>query len=353
MAAPPRERPNPRIRRVSPRAARYGIALVLSALLVATATAWYMLSCPLPTDASPVTVFVEPGSSTAHVADILHQQGIIRNPLAFRALARLMRADGRLQSGEYRFGPGIFAWDAIAALTTGQVVYYPVTLREGLTVTQIAALIEEKGFGSAEEILELCKDPSLLPVPEPAGGLGRVRYALEGYLFPDTYYFRKGMTAREIVQMMTSRFSAVFTEELIRKAQEAGMTPHEVATLASIVESEAYAAEERPIIAAVYLNRLKIGMKLDADPTVVYGLGKEPGYALLWRDLDSDSPYNTYRQPGLPPGPIGSFGEASLKAVLDPADVGYLYFVAKDDGTHAFARTLAEHNRNVSTYRGN
>lgn len=348
----PRERPNPRLRRPSPRARRYGVALALTALLVATATAWHVFSCPLPKEAPPVTVFVEPGSSTAQVADLLHKNGIIRYPLAFRVLSRIMRADGRLQSGEYRFEPGVFAWDAITALKTGQVVYYSVTLREGLTVEQIAALIEESGFGSAEEILELCKDPSLLPVPEPPAGLGKVRYPLEGYLFPDTYYFRKGMTSKEIVQMMTKRFSAVFTEELVREAEKAGMTPHDVATLASIVESEAYAPEERPVIAAVYLNRLKIGMKLDADPTVVYGLGEEPGYALLWRDLDSDSPYNTYRQPGLPPGPIGSFGEASLKAVLAPADVGYLYFVAKKDGTHAFARTLAEHNRNVAAHRG-
>jgi len=353
MAVAPRERPNQRLPRLTARTRRFGVALALTALLVATATAWHVFSCPLPKDAPPVTVFVEPGSTTAAVADLLQRNGIIRYPLAFRALARIMGADGRLQSGEYRFEPGVFAWDAITALTRGRVVYYSVTLREGLTVEQIASVIEESGFAKASEILELCKDASLLPVPEPQGGLGKVRYPLEGYLFPDTYYFRKGMTAKEIVQMMTKRFSAVFNEDLVRKAKDAGMTPHEVATLASIVESEAYAPEERPVIAAVYLNRLKIGMKLDADPTVVYGLGKQPGYNLLWRDLESDSPYNTYKQPGLPPGPIGSFGEASLRAVLEPADVGYLYFVAKPDGTHAFARTLTEHNRNVAAYRGN
>ena len=330
---------------------KYGVALALSMLLAAVLVTGYMFSCPLPKDSPKVTVYVAPGSSTAQVAGILHEAGIIRYPLAFRALARLMRADGRLQTGEYQFEPGIYAWDAITSLKTGRVLYYGVTVPEGLTVEQIASLVEERGFGRKDEILRLCKDASLLPVTV-SESLDAVRYPLEGYLFPDTYYVRRGMTEKEIVDMMLQRFTAVFTKDLFAKAEDAGMSPHEVATLASIVEREAYAAEERPIIAGVYLNRLRIGMKLDADPTVVYAVGKEAGYNLLWRDLEVESPYNTYRNAGLPPGPIGSFGKSSLEAVLAPADVQYLYFVAKQDGTHAFARTLAEHNRNVSTYLG-
>ncbi len=230
---------------------KYGVGLVLSILFLLVAATWYALSCPLPPGSPKVAVYVEPGSSTAAVADLLHEKGLVRYPLAFRVLARLMRADGRLQSGEYEFEPGIFAWDAITSLTTGRVVYYTITLREGLTVEQIAALVEERGFGKAEEILELCKDPSLLPKIAADADVSQVRYPLEGYLFPDTYYVRRGMTSKDIVDMMLARFSAVFTDDLVKKAKDMGLSAHQAATLASIVESEAYAAEERPVIAAV------------------------------------------------------------------------------------------------------
>ncbi len=339
--------------RVRTRAARPGIALVLTLLLVAVAGVGFIFSCPLPKGSPKVTVYVEPGSSTAKVADLLYRARIVRDPLAFRVLARLMRADGKLQSGEYEFEPGIFAWDAMRSLVSGRVVYYSVTVREGLPVEQIASLIEERGFGKKEAFLELCKDPSYLPDFISADSQGEVRYALEGYLFPDTYFIRRGMTEKEIVQMMVKRFTSVFTSDLLSKARSANMSPREVAALASIVEREAYAPEERPVIAAVYLNRLRIGMKLDADPTVVYAVGKEAGYAPLYKDLEVDSPYNTYKNAGLPPGPIGNFGKASLEAVLAPAKVDYLYFVAKKDGTHAFARTLSEHNVNVAKYQDN
>lgn len=319
-------------------------------LLVSCAT--YLLSCPLPKDAGKVTVTVEAGSSTASVALMLREKGVVRSALAFRLLARVMGADGKLQTGEYQFEPGIYAWDAITSLVRGSVVYYSLTVREGLSVEQIASLVEERGFGQKREFLEVCRDASLAPDLVPKEALAGTRYPLEGYLFPDTYYIRKGMTEREIAQMMLKRFSQVFTKDLQNKAKDVGLAPHQVATLASIVEREAYVPEERPVIAAVYLNRVRIGMKLDADPTVTYAIGKEAGYAPLLKDLEFDSPYNTYKNPGLPPGPIGNFGEASLKAVLSPASVDYLYFVAKKDGSHAFAHTLSEHNANVATYQG-
>ncbi len=342
-----------KVARTPPRkAGRYAVALSLFALFLAVLAATYVLSCPLPEDSPGVAIYVAPGTSTAQVADTLYENGIIRSPLAFRALARLLRADGKLQTGEYRFEPGTYAWDAIASLKTGRVLYYSVTVPEGFSVEQIASLIEERGFGKKDEILKLCKDKSLLPIPV-EDSLDNVRYPLEGYLFPDTYYIRRGMNEKEIVAMMLKRFETVFTKELRAKAKEAGMSLHEVATLASIVESEAYAAEERAIIAGVYLNRLKLGMNLGADPTVIYAVGQKAGYVLLWKDLEVVSPYNTYINAGLPPGPIGNFGKACLEAVLSPADVNYLYFVAKPDRTHAFARTLTEHNRNIATYLGN
>lgn len=341
-----------KVARTPPRkAGRYAVALGLFVLLLAVLSATYVFSCPLPEDSPGVAIYVAPGTSTAAVADMLHENGIIRSPFAFRALARLLQADGRLQTGEYRFEPGTYAWDAITSLKTGRVLYYSVTVPEGFTVEQIASLIEERGFGRREEILKLCKDKTLLPIPVEES-LDKVRYPLEGYLFPDTYYVRRGMSEKEIVGMMLKRFETVFTKELRAEAKDAGMSLHEVATLASIVESEAYAAEERPIIAGVYLNRLKLGMKLGADPTVIYAVGQKAGYVLLWKDLEVESPYNTYVNVGLPPGPIGNFGKACLEAVLSPADVNYLYFVAKPDRTHAFARTLTEHNRNIATYLG-
>lgn len=331
---------------------RFGVGLFLIFCLAVLSAVSYFASCPLPETAGPVTIVVEPGASTREVAGILKDAGVIRSPLFFRAVARLTGADGRIQSGEYRFEPGVYVWDALDSLVHGRVVYYSLTVREGLAVEDIALLVEERGLGSKDKFLEAAGDPSLAPdfVPEPY--LKSAKHALEGYLFPDTYYIRKGMTERDLVVMMVRRFEQVFTKDLREKAASANLTPHEVATLAAIVEREAQTAEERPIIAAVYLNRLQIGMKLDADPTVLYAVGKPPNAPVLLKDLEVDSPYNTYRNPGLPPGPIGSFGKASLEAVLNPDDVDYLYFVAKNDGTHAFAHTLDEHNANVATYQG-
>lgn len=333
-------------------AAKMSVALVLSGLLVALSLVAYICSCPLPKDSGGATVYVEPGLSTRDVADLLHKEGVIRNPLFFRALARIMGADGGIQSGEYRFEPGIYAWDALRSLVRGRVVYYSLTVCEGLEVEDIASLVEERGFGTKEELIALAADRSLLPDFVQDDDVAHVRYPLEGYLFPDTYYIRKGMTVKEIVSMMLKRSNQVLAKDVRDKIRDLGLTPHEAATLASIVEREAFVPEERPTIAAVYLNRLKISMKLDADPTVVYAMGEKRGYLLLLKDLEFSSPYNTYTNPGLPPGPIGNFGKASLDAVLNPADVDYLYFVARQDGSHAFARTLSEHNDNVAEHQG-
>jgi len=305
----------------------------------------------LPEDAGTVTITVPEGYSTAQVAELLYENKIIRNQLFFRALTRLMDADGKIQSGEFDFEPGIYAWDCVKNLLKGRAVCYTLTVPEGFNVEAIAKLIEDRGFGSSQEFIEVAKDTSLLPDFISSDRIGETRYPLEGYLFPDTYYIRKGMSEREIAVMMINRFVQVFDEELRDKAASMGMTPHEVSILASIVEKEAYVAEERPIIARVFLNRLKFSMTLGSCPTVLYAINKPEG-PLLWSETEVESPYNTYKNPGLPPGPIASFGKASLEAVLNPSDVDYLYFVAKNDGSHAFARTLTEHNRNADLYQG-
>jgi UPF0755 protein len=330
---------------------RHKVGLALLALLTGTLAFAYVMSCPLPKDSTPKVVTVEPGYTTRQVATLLQENGIIRNQVLFRILVRIMGADGKIQSGEFQFEPGIFAWDAVKSLVEGRVIYYTLTVREGLTVEQMADLVEERGFGSAVAFLEIVKDATLLPDYVSTDEVKDTRYPLEGYLFPDTYFVRKGVTERDLVSMMLARTSQVCTRDILESIRQAGLSPHEAFTMASIVEKEARAAEERPKIAAVYLNRLKIGMKLDADPTVMYAVGKNQG-PVLWKDLEADSPYNTYRRVGLPPGPISNFGKASLEAVLNPDSVDFLYFVAKNDGTHAFARTLSEHNANVAQYQG-
>ena len=342
--------PGEKVRRVHP---GLGVSAVLVVLMAVVSVAAYVFSCPLPKDSPGITVYVAPGMSTGEIADLLHESGIIRYPGAFKVLSRLTARDGKMQSGEYRFEPGIFAWDVLKSLVQGRVVYYSLTVREGLTIEEIASLVEDRSFGNRDKFLELAKDPALLPSFVSRDDARQCRYPLEGYLFPDTYYIRKGMSERDILLMMLKRTSQVFSSDVLAEIRGSGMTPHEVATLASIVEKEAFVSSERATIAAVYLNRLKIGMKLDADPTVVYAIGEKAGYSLTYRDLETDSPYNTYKNAGLPPGPIGNFGQESLRAVLHPDKVEYLYFVAKADGTHAFAKTLAEHNRNVATYQPN
>lgn len=312
----------------------------------------HLSSCPLPVDSPPVTVVIEPGASSRDIADALHQAGVIRSPFLFRLASKVLKADGKMQAGEFNFEPGLFVWDAISALVEGKVVHYPITIREGLRVEDIAALIEEKGFGKKERFLELAKNPELVAAFAEPEELADTLYPVEGYLFPDTYNVSKGMSEEQLIAMMLARFSQVFTEEVKDKASQMGLTVHQVSTLAALVEKEAMVPEERPVIAAVFLNRIRIGMKLGACPTVLYALGRSGG-TLLLKELDIDSPYNTYMYPGLPPGPISNFGKSSLEAVLNPADVDYLYFVSKNDGTHAFSRTLEEHNRNIALYQGN
>lgn len=331
---------------------KYWAGFLLLFCLAAVSGVAYLASCPLPSDAPPITVTVPEGFSTAQVADLLYRHEVIRNPLFFRALSRFMKVDGMIQAGEFVFEPGIWAWDCARSLLEGRAIYYTLTVPEGFTVEAIADLIEARGFGSAATFIDVAQDESLLPRFISIDRPDEVRYPLEGYLFPDTYHIRKGMSEREIAVMMLNRFTQVFDKNLLAKAEDMGLTPHEVSTLASIVEKEAFVPSERATIAGVFLNRLEISMTLGACPTVLYAINKPQG-PLLIVETQVDSPYNTYKYGGLPPGPISSFGLASLEAVLTPESVSYLYFVAKDDGSHAFAETLTEHNRNIALYQGN
>jgi UPF0755 protein len=288
-----------------------------------------------------------PGSSTAAIGQALVDAGVVRDRLAFRLALWRTGASRRLRAGEYRFDQPMTAVDVVSKIARGDVVLRPITFREGLTVAEMAGLYEEQRFGPAAAFREAATDVTGIEDLDPAAR------DLEGYLFPETYSLSRRTTARELMRQMVTRFRQVFPEALRREAAEQGFSVREAVTLASIVEKETGKPEERPLVAAVYRNRLKIGMGLQCDPTVIYGLQRARRFTgnLTRADLQFDSPYNTYRYAGLPPGPIAAPGRASLEAAVRPAAVPYLYFVSRNDGSHEFARTLDEHNRNVFKYQ--
>ena len=292
-------------------------------------------------------VEIPPGSGPGAIGRHLADAGVIRDLLTFR-IEVLRSGDGRrLRAGEYRFDRPMTPKEVVAKLARGDVYLLPITFREGLTIQEMASLYESKGLGPAGEFVTAASDPQLVRGLDPAAR------NLEGYLFPDTYNMTRHSTAAQLVGRMVSAFEKELTPELRAKAEGHGLSVRELVTLASIVEKETGKAEERPLVAAVYANRLRIGMGLQCDPTVIYALLRVHRYNgnLTREDLQFDSPYNTYRYRGLPPGPIAAPGRASLDAAADPADAPYLYFVSRGDGTHVFAETLEEHNRNVYEFQ--
>jgi UPF0755 protein len=326
--------------------------LVLLVLVIAAAGAggWMYLRVGQPYRGYQVAeqfVEIPSGVGSRAIGARLVEAGVVRDPLSFRVALAMSGQGRRLQAGEYRFDRPMTPFEVIDKLARGDVHFVNITFPEGLKIPEMAAIVEARGLGAADTFVAAARDPSPVKSLDPAAR------DLEGYLFPDTYPVRRDMGARQLVGMMTARFQQVFTEELREGAERLGLTLRQAVTLASLIEKEASRAEERPLVAAVYLNRLRIGMALQCDPTVIYALeraGKFTGN-LRREDLDVDSPYNTYRYPGLPPGPIAAPGRASLEAAVKPAAVDYLYFVSRNDGSHEFARTLDEHNRNVQRWQ--
>ena len=292
-------------------------------------------------------VVIAPGTGTAAIRRRLVDAGIIRDEVAFRAALWWTGHALALQAGEYRFDRPLAAVDVVERVARGDVYTRRITFPEGLTIQEMAGIYESRGFGAAADFVEAAANPS------PVQALDAQAVDLEGYLFPETYTLPRAIPASRLIGMMVDRFLATYTDQWRHAAEEQGLTMRQVVTLASLIEEETGRSEERPIVAAVYLNRLRIGMRLQADPTVVYALRRTGTYDGNIRrdDLALDSPYNTYRYAGLPPGPIAAPGAASLEAVLSPSRVSYLYFVSRNDGTHAFANTLAEHNRNVREFQ--
>ncbi len=324
------------------------VALGVLAVLAAGAWVYFLVERPYKGYADAET-FVEivPGSNPQSMGRALSDAGVVENATAFRIAVWLEGAGRRLQAGEYRFDAPMTPRAVVDKIARGDVFLRPVTFREGLTIRQMAAIFEERGFGTAAEFVTAASKPG--PVRE----LDPQARDLEGYLFPDTYTLPRSTTADELVARMVARFEKALTPETRQQAASRGLRLRELVTLASLVEKETAKPEERPLVAAVYANRLKAGIGMQCDPTVIYALERAGRYTgnLTRADLQFDSPYNTYRYAGLPPGPIAAPGQASLEAAANPAAVPYLYFVSRNDGSHAFATTLEEHNRNVFEYQ--
>lgn len=298
-------------------------------------------------DGAEVFVDVPPGTSTAEIGRRLAASGVVRDETTFRIAVWRSGRDRALQAGEYRFEDPLSATAVVETIAEGRVHLLPLTFPEGLTRHEMAELYERSGFGSAEAFLAASARAGLVTDLDPEAT------DLEGYLFPETYSLPRGATADDLVDAMVAQFRRAFDDDLKARAAARGLGVREVVTLASLIRRETGLDDERPIVSAVYNNRLDRRMLLQCDPTVIYALQLAGLYDgnLTRENLRFDSPYNTYVYPGLPPGPIGAPNAADLRAAVEPADVPHLYFVSRNDGSHVFADTLREHNRNVREHQ--
>ncbi len=287
---------------------------------------------------------VSPGQGLKQTADALQREGLVTDALRFTILSRLDNKDKLLKAGEYIFSTAMTPREILQQMVEGRVHLYRLTIPEGYHLVQIAATVAAAGLESEKRFLEAARDPQM------ARSLGIEADNLEGYLFPDTYYFPRGLDSATIIATMVKQFKAAFKPEWKQQAKALGMTVHEIVTLASIIEKETGAPQERPLISSVFHNRLKKGMRLETDPTVIYGIPDFDGN-IKRRHLETHTPYNTYKIKGLPPGPIASPGALAIQAALYPAQSEYLYFVSKKDGTHQFSTTIKQHNAAVKKYQ--
>jgi UPF0755 protein len=318
--------------------------LLVGLLLFLALQAWWVLTPAPGVRYSPRVVEIPSHSGFIDIAKILDEAGVIRSPLGF-ALLTVARGDMRnLRAGEYQIPKGASTVVVLGMLAGGQVLQHSVILREGQTVLELAGQLAVEGLAKRDEVVRLARDGLFLRTLDVSGE------SLEGYLFPDTYQFVKGMTTEEILARMVARMRERISAEILAAARARNMSVHQLLTLASIIEKEAVERSEMPLISAVFWNRLRLDMPLQADPTVQYAVGKER-QRLTRDDLQVESPFNTYRRLGLPPGPIASPSFAAIRAAANPAPVSYLYFVATDDRHHRFSTTLADHNAAVAQYR--
>jgi UPF0755 protein len=320
-------------------------SIVLVLVLSIIAIRWFVVPVTWTIKGNSVSVIIEEGDSMAKIVERLKQADLIENGKWFLILSEVLGKDRHIQAGRYDFNKGMTLYSVFNKLVRGEVTPIEVLIPEGLTIREIAQILKKEIGVDSAKFVKIAADSQV------AKNLNIPASNLEGYLFPNTYRLNWGTDPAKLVSVMVNEFKKVFTPALSERAKEINFSMHEVVTLASMIEAEAKDGKEREIISAVYHNRLKLGMLLQCDPTVIYTLdlnhprGFTSAPPLLLKNLEIDSPYNTYKYPGLPPGPICNPGKASILAALYPADVDYLYFVAKGDGTHIFSTTLDEHNR--------
>jgi UPF0755 protein len=283
------------------------------------------------------------GYTMNRIADELERSRIISSSFLFSLYSRLQGADDRVKAGTYRFSDSMPPAEILRKLVAGEVYELRFSVPEGYSVYQIAELLEHRGIFRKESFLRNCFSQSLLHE------LGIKAKSVEGYLYPATYTIKPTTDDRSLIRDMVTRFRSVYDGKFAQQAKLSGLPQSEILTLASMIEKEAVVPQERPVIASVFLNRMKKNMPLQSDPTSVYGVRAFAG-RISKQDILRDNPYNTYRIKGLPPGPIGNPGDAAIEAVLSPARTRYLYFVARKDGTHQFSLSLEEHNRAVQRY---
>ncbi len=297
-------------------------------------------------------IYVKRGMPLRQVGHLLQQQGIIRSKTFFIFLATLLGEKTLIKAGEYEFDSPMQPLRVLETLVKGQVKRHLVTVPEGYTLDQIAQLLEDQKIVDREEFLQKASSPILIAsLGLPVKGTPSAD-RLEGYLFPETYHFYRGMDPEEVIRSMVNQFKRVLGPELIGETSRMGISEQQAVILASIIEKETPLPEEKPLISAVFYNRLARGMPLQSDPTVIYGIKNFNGN-LTKDDLQRPTPYNTYVRPGLPPSPICNPGKDSLVAALHPAPVSYLYFVSKNDGSHYFSSQIEDHNRAVWDYQKN
>ncbi|QEM69051.1 endolytic transglycosylase MltG [Geobacter sp. FeAm09] len=330
---------NPTPRKIAVLSIRAGLLLLLG---------WYLACTFIPPGKGALVrdVSFPAGSGIRKLAGELKQGGVIRSSWHFILLTRLRGQAHRLKAGDYRLTDAMTPGDILRKLATGDVDYRRFALPEGYSVYQAAELLDQKGYFKRDAFLAACRDAALLE------RLDIHAASAEGYLAPATYNLARNGTEEQLVTQMVGRFRKVYADVTAAGRGQTRLSSHEIVTLASLIEKEAVSGEEKPVISSVFYNRLRLGMPLQSDPTAVYGVRAFSG-KVTKADIGRPSPYNTYLVKGLPPGPIGNPGADALRAALHPARSDYLYFVARQDGTHYFSRTLEEHNRAVARYLKN
>ena len=325
--------------------------LGLGAILILFLASWFafeFLSTP-KRPADKILYEIERGEGAKSLAEHLKEEGIIQKKTVFLLGHSLFYSQKIIKAGEYVFELPLSIQKILHIITEGKILLHGATIPEGLTRLEIANHLESLGFAEGQAFLKASEDTSAVSAIDPDAR------DLEGYLFPETYFFPKGVTAERIVSSMTAQFTDTFSEEWTRRADEIGYSVREIIILASLIEKETSLPDERPLVSAVFHNRLKKRMKLDCDPTIIYALKQDGQFKdrLRTKDMKLDSPYNTYLYGGLPPGPIANPGKESIAAALYPAINDFLFFVAKNDGSHHFSRSFREHQNAVNTFQRN